>query len=272
MGWLEAIVLGIVQGLTEFLPVSSSAHLRVLPEVFGWADPGASFSAVTQLGTVAAVLLFFWRDLVSIARGWFTGIVNKAGRTQDYRFGWFMIVGTVPISVIGFLGADSIRTVLRDLRITAIALIVMGLVLYLVDKRASSERAMSDVGLREAILVGCAQAAALIPGVSRSGATITMARGLGLNRESAARFSFLLSIPAVVLSAAYEALNIGTSDTPAWGPTFVATAVAFVVGYASIAWFIKWLGGHGMGVFAAYRGVLGAAILIAVTIGAVAPR
>jgi undecaprenyl-diphosphatase len=270
MGWWEAIVLGIVQGLTEFLPISSSGHLRIVPAFLGWDDPGASFTAVTQLGTMAAVLAYFRSDLMRITRAWFAGLADTHKRRHiDSMMGWYIILGTVPISILGFAFDDAIVTVARDLRLIASALILLGLLLYVVDRVARQEREVADVNWRVALLFGVAQAAALIPGVSRSGATITMGRALGFTRGAAARFSFLLSVPAVVLSGLYEMRNIGADGSAAWAPTVMATVLAFVVGYASIAWLLRWLASHSMGVFALYRLVLGAAVFVALGAGAV---
>lgn len=264
MSWLEAVILGLVQGLTEFLPVSSTGHVRLVPLLFGWDDPGASFTAVTQLGTMAAVLVFFWRDLVRIGKAWVSSLIRPQQRNSDAIMGWFMIVGTLPIGILGFVFADGIRTVLRDLRVIGTALIVLGILLWLVDKYAPRTRTSDSVGIKDVVLVGFAQAAALIPGVSRSGATITMGRLLGLERASAARFSFLLSVPAVVASGLFEATSI---DGTEWGPTLVATAVAFVVGWASIAWLLRWLGEHSMAVFGAYRVIVGVMVFVALGMG-----
>lgn len=272
MGWVEAVVLGVVQGLTEFLPISSSGHLRIVPLLFGWDDPGASFTAVTQLGTMAAVLAFFRRDIVRIAMAWSAGLVDVGRRRHpDSLLGWWIIIGTIPIAVLGWTFDDAITTVVRDLRVIATTLIVLGLLLWLVDRSARQQRDVDEVGWRQALLFGFAQAAALIPGVSRSGATITMGRALGFTRAAAARFSFLLSIPAVVLSGVYEMRNIGADGSPAWLPTLVATALAFVVGYASIAWLLRWLASHSMGVFAAYRVVLGTGLVALLAAGIVTP-
>ena len=269
MSWLEAVVLGLVQGLTEFLPVSSTGHVRLVPLIFGWDDPGASFTAVTQLGTMAAVLAFFWRDLVRIGVAWFSSLARRDKRNDPNAvMGWYMIAGTLPIGVLGFVFSESIRTVVRDLRIIGAALIVLGLLLWVVDKYAPQKRTQDSIGLKDAALVGLAQAAALIPGVSRSGATITMGRFLGLERAAAARFSFLLSVPAVVASGLFEAGAINGTD---WAPTLLATFVAFVVGWASIAWLLRWLGSHSMALFGAYRLAVGAAIFIALSVGSVTP-
>ncbi|MFN8146954.1 MAG: undecaprenyl-diphosphate phosphatase [Candidatus Nanopelagicales bacterium] len=262
MNYVEAVVLGIVQGLTEFLPISSTAHLRVVPQIFGWPDPGAAFTAVIQLGTMAAVLLFFWRDLVRIAVAWVRSLFTPSLRGGlDARMGWYIILGTVPIAVFGLLFKDQIETGARDLRIIGWVLILFGVILWLVDRVAPQTKDVEDLSLRDGLLFGLAQSFALIPGVSRSGSTITAGRALSYSREAAARFSFLLSIPAVVLSGLFEARKLGDAGGPQWGPTIVATLVAFVVGYAAIAWLLRWLASHSMLVFAVYRVVVGVLIL-----------
>jgi len=263
MGWIEAIVLGIIQGLTEFLPISSSGHLLIAPQIFGWGDPGASFTAVIQLGTMCAVLLFFWRDIVRIAVAWSKSLWTPALRgTLDARMGWYVIVGTIPISVLGLVFSHQIKTVARDLRLTASMLILFGIILYVADRFSKQDKTERDLTMKDAIIFGFAQALALVPGVSRSGATITAGRFLQFDRESAARFSFLLSIPAIVLSGLYEAKDIGSDGAVSWGPTLLSTAVAFVVGYASIAWLLKYLVGHSVLVFTVYRIILGIVIFI----------
>ncbi|MFZ1362350.1 MAG: undecaprenyl-diphosphate phosphatase [Candidatus Nanopelagicales bacterium] len=271
MSWLEAIVLGILQGLTEFLPISSSGHLLIAPELFGWDDPGASFTAVVQLGTMAAVLLYFWRDLWQIAKAWFVGLVNADVRkTHESRMGWYLIAATIPIGLAGIIFSTEIKTIARDLRLTAFMLIFFGILLYLADRYGKSDRGEKDLTLKTALGFGLAQTLALIPGVSRSGSTITAGRAMGFDRGSAARFSFLLSVPAVVLSGLYEAKDIGSEGSPAWGPTILATIVAFVVGYAAIAWLLKWLSSHSVLVFTVYRIILGVFIFVLIGTGAVA--
>lgn len=271
MDYLQAVVLGIVQGLTEFLPISSTAHLRIVPALFGWADPGAAFTAVVQLGTMAAVLLFFWRDLWRIASAWARALVSPELRgSLDARMGWYLIYGTVPIAVFGLVFKDQIETGARDLRLIGWVLIIFGVVLWAVDRFFAQRKEIHDLTLRDGMLFGLAQALALVPGVSRSGSTITAGRALGYTRESAARFSFLLSVPAVVLSGLFEARKLGEAGGPAWGPTIVATVVAFGVGYAAIAWLLRWLTHHSMLVFAVYRVVVGALILALVYGGTIA--
>lgn len=262
MNYFEAIVLGIVQGLTEFLPISSTAHLRVVPAFFGWADPGAAFTAVVQLGTMAAVLVFFWRDLWRIASTWVRALYQPEPRgTLDARLGWYLVYGTIPIAIFGLVFKDQIETGARDLRIIGWVLILFGVALWLVDRAFPQRKTIADLTLRDGVLYGLAQALALIPGVSRSGATITAGRALGYTREDAARFSFLLSVPAVVLSGLFELRKIGGEGGTSWGPTIVATVVAFGVGYVSIAWLLRWLTSHSMLVFAVYRVALGVIVL-----------
>ncbi len=262
MSFLEAVVLGIVQGLTEFLPISSSGHLRIVPALFGWEDPGAAFTAVTQLGTVAAVVIYFWKDLWRIATTWLRSLRDPALRGElDARMGWYLILATVPISVFGLVFKDQIESGARDLRVVGTTLIVLGLVLLLAEKTGRQERTIDDVDVRSATGIGVAQAMALVPGVSRSGATISAGLFMGLTRESAARFSFLLSIPAVVLSGLFTARDITAGDGPGVAETVVATGLAFVVGYAAIAWFLKFLTSHSTVVFVVYRIALGLLVL-----------
>ncbi len=271
MGWVEAVVLGLVQGLTEFLPISSSAHLRVVGSVFGWDDPGAAFTAITQIGTELAVLLYFRHDIWSIIRTWVLSLRDKELRAEpDARMGWLIIIGSIPIVVLGLLFQDTIETTFRDLRIIAIALVVFSLVLYFADRIGSKQRQLTDLTVKHGILYGLAQAAALVPGVSRSGGTITMGLFLGYSRAAAARYSFLLAIPAVLGSGffqAYESLDTGVE----WGPTIVATVIAFGVGLAVIAWLLRYLERGTFTPFVVYRVVLGLALLAAVGAGLLTP-
>ena len=264
MSIFEAIVLGVVQGLTEFLPISSTGHLRIVPAFLGWEDPGAAFTAVTQLGTMAAVLLYFRHDLARIARACWRAVRDPAARRdQDARIGGYIVLGTVPIAVFGLAFHDQIETSARDLYLIASALILLGLVLLAAERVGTRERQEGDITLRDGIAMGFAQALALVPGVSRSGATITAGLFLGLDRAAAARFSFLLSVPAVVLSGLFEMRDFagdGGDDTGIAG-LVVATMLAFVVGYASIAFLLRYLASHSTYVFVAYRVVLGVAVL-----------
>ena len=271
MGWVEAVVLGLVQGLTEFLPVSSSAHLRVVGAVFGWDDPGAAFTAITQIGTELAVLIYFRHDIWRIIRTWVLSLGRKELRSEpDARMGWLIIIGSIPIVVLGLLFQDQIETTFRDLRIIAIALVVFSLVLYAADRIGSKQRQLADLTVGHGVLYGLAQAAALIPGVSRSGGTITMGLFLGYSRAAAARYSFLLAIPAVLGSGffqAYESIGGGVE----WGPTVLATVIAFGVGFAVIAWLLRYLERGTFTPFVVYRVVLGLLLLALVGAGVLTP-
>lgn len=261
MGFIEAIVLGLIQGLTEFLPISSSGHLLIVPELFGWDDPGAAFTAITQLGTIAAVLVYFRSDLAQIFSGAWAGMRDRSRRdTPEWRLFWMVALGTIPIGVLGFTFRDQIETSARNIQLTAIMLIVFGLVMEAADRFGPKRDELRDLSVRNGVLIGFAQALALIPGVSRSGSTISMARFLGMQRQAAARYSFLLSIPAVVLSGTFSLKDIG--DGVELAPTLVATLVAFVSGYAAIAFLIDFLGKHGVTVFTVYRVALGIALLL----------
>ena len=265
MSIFEAIVLGIVQGLTEFLPISSTAHLRIVPAFAGWPDPGAAFTAVVQIGTMAAVLIYFRRDLWRIARTWLASLRDRSRRGElDARLGWYIIVGTIPISIFGVAFKDEIETGARDLYLIGAALIVLGLVLLLAERVGRRSRDMESVTLRDGVAVGFAQALALIPGVSRSGATITAGLFLGLKREDAARFSFLLSVPAVVLSGLFELetfVEERGGDDGGVAAIVVATVFAFIAGYASIAFLLRFLVTHTTKVFVVYRVALGAVVI-----------
>ena len=265
MSVLEAIVLGIVQGLTEFLPISSTAHLRIVPAFVGWEDPGAAFTAVTQLGTMTAVLIYFRADLVRIARAWLASLrAPERRRELDARLGWYILLGTIPIGIFGLAFKDQIENGARDLYLIGTALIVLGVVLAIADRVGRRERSVEQIETRDGVWVGVAQALALIPGVSRSGATITAGLFLGLDRASAARFSFLLSIPAVVLSGLLELgtlLSGDEDDHTGVGTLVIATVLAFVVGYASIAFLLRYLATHTTMPFVVYRVALGAVVL-----------
>jgi undecaprenyl-diphosphatase len=269
---LEAIVLGIVQGLTEFLPISSSGHLRIVPAFAGWEDPGAAFTAVVQLGTMAAVLLYFRKDLWGIARGLLAGLRDPAARsTLEWRLGLFIILGTIPISVIGLALADTIETDFRTLELLGVMLIVAGLILAWSERFRTErpKRQVEEITARDVAVIGFAQAAALIPGVSRSGATMSAGLFLGLDRVAAARFSFLLSVPAVVLSGLFELRHIGDGDGYGLGPTIAGTVLAFLVGYASIAWLLKFITRHSFNVFVGYRLILGGVVIALAAAGTI---
>lgn len=258
MSWFESFILGLVQGLTEFLPISSSAHLRLTAAFAGWHDPGAAFTAITQIGTEAAVLIYFRKDIATIVGAWCRSVVAMVRRdgsmqgNHDAQLGWLVIIGSIPIGVLGVTLKDQIEGPFRDLRLIATTLIVMGLVLGLADRlaaraetgggrhRANGGKTLRDLGVRDGLIYGCCQALALVPGVSRSGATISGGLLMGYTREAAARYSFLLAVPAVLASGFYELRDAGEGHV-AWGQTVFATLVAFVVGYAVIAWFMRFI-------------------------------
>lgn len=272
IGWFEAVVLGLVQGLTEFLPISSSAHLRIVSAFAGWEDPGSAFTAVTQIGTETAVLIYFRKDIGNIVTTWVKSLYTPSLRGElDARMGWYIIVGTLPIGVLGLVFQDTIETTFRDLRLIGTTLIVFGLILLFADRMALNNRGMDKLNGKESLIYGFAQSLALIPGVSRSGGTVTAGLLMGYRREVAARYSFLLAIPAVLASGGLELFKIGEGPAPAWGPTILATVVAFVVGYAAIAWFLKYISTHSFTVFVAYRVALGLVVLGLVVFGALEP-
>jgi undecaprenyl-diphosphatase len=269
----QAIVLGLVQGLTEFLPISSSAHLRIVAAISGWEDPGAAFTAVTQLGTEAAVLLFFRVDLWRIASGWTRALVRpELRRSQDALMGWYLIVATIPIGLLGLTFEHQIETGARNLWLIGTSLIVFAFVLLYADRRGRHERPLEDLKVRDGVLIGLAQSLALIPGVSRSGATMSAGLLLGLQRPAAARFGFLLAVPAVVLSGLFELLGLVNGDGDGGEPLIyvaVATLVAFAVGYAAIAWLLAYLSHHSVTIFVVYRVALGMLVLGLLAAGAI---
>ncbi|MQA01357.1 MAG: undecaprenyl-diphosphate phosphatase [Streptosporangiales bacterium] len=273
MDLVQAIVLGIVQGLTEFLPISSTAHLRIVPAFLGWEDPGAAFSAVIQLGTMLAVVVYFWRDIIRIVSTWARSLVRRELRSDlDARMGWYIGLGTIPIGICGFVFRDQIETAARDLRITGTVLIVFAIVLFIADRVGKKERPLEDLNAKDAIVLGSFQVLALIPGVSRSGSTITGGLFMGLNRAAAARYSFLLSIPAVVASGLFQLKDALAVTGVGWVPTVVATVFSFISGYAAIAWLLRFLAKHSTVVFVVYRIALGALVLGLVFTGVLEAR
>ena len=270
--YLQAVVLGLIQGLTEFLPISSSAHLRILPEMFGWGDPGAAFTAVIQIGTELAVLIFFRKDIWRIASMWLKSLVHAEYRGHlDARMGWYIIVGSLPIVVLGVLLKDLIEEDFRSLWVIGTTLVVLGIVLGIADRVGRTDRTIKNLSLRDAVLMGAAQSLALIPGVSRSGATLSMGRFLGLDREAATRFAFLLAIPAVIGAGVFELKDVPNGDNLyGWGPTIVATAVSFAIGYAAIAWLLRYVSTHSFTPFVIYRVALGTLTLVLAATGVLA--
>jgi undecaprenyl-diphosphatase len=284
--FIEAIILGLVQGLTEFLPISSSAHLRIVGELAGWGDPGATFTAITQLGTELAVIIYFRREIGRIISKWFRSLGSRGGRRSagirkgdpDVRMGWLIIVATVPIVIAGFLLQDTIRTSFRSLWIVAIVLIVFGVLLGLADQLGRRTKSQDDISYRDGILIGLAQMLALVPGVSRSGASTSAGLALGYERPAAAQFSFLLAVPAVFGAGLYETYTALTCDPVAdkaegcgtgygLAETGVATVVAFGVGLAVIAFLMNYIKTKSFLPFVIYRILLGIVLIVLLSIG-----
>jgi undecaprenyl-diphosphatase len=274
----EAILLGIIQGLTEFLPISSSAHIRIAGEFMDKAqDPGARFTAITQIGTELAVLIFFRKDIAAILRAWFRSLrksnVLSSQEKQASRMGWLIIIGSIPIVVLGYFGRHIIENDLRSLWLIASVLIIFGVILGIADKFGSSQKTLATLTNKHGLYYGLAQAMALIPGVSRSGATIAMGRALGYSRESALRYSFLLAIPAVFGSGFYQLSQGLTEDVStsifSLSETVAATAIAFVVGYLVIAWLIKFVMTKSFMPFIVYRIGLGSTLLVLLATGVI---
>ncbi|MEU3840269.1 undecaprenyl-diphosphate phosphatase [Streptomyces sp. NPDC028635] len=285
MSWFESLVLGLVQGLTEFLPVSSSAHLRLTAAFSGWHDPGAAFTAITQIGTEAAVLIYFRKDIAGILSAWFRSLFDRTmRRDHDAQMGWLVIVGSIPIGVLGVTLKDQIEGPFRDLRVTATMLVVVGVVIGIADRLAARDetggrhrapkqrKTLQDLGVKDGLIFGLCQACALVPGVSRSGATISGGLFMGYRREAAARYSFLLAVPAVLASGVFELKDAMESDHVSWGPTIFATVIAFGSGYAVIAWFMKYISSKSFMPFVWYRVILGIVIIALVTAGVLSPH
>ncbi|SDS05964.1 undecaprenyl-diphosphatase [Corynebacterium timonense] len=274
MSWIQVVVLSVVQGLTEFLPVSSSGHLRIVSELFWGEDAGASFTAVIQLGTELAVLVFFARDIWRFVTGWFRGLVNKQERGFDYRMGWMVIVGTIPVGLAGFLLQDLIRENFRNLWITATVLILFSFVFIVAERVGTKKRTFEELTMKDAVVMGLWQCLALIPGVSRSGGTVSGGLFLNLDREVATRFSFLLAIPAVLASGLFslpDAFDPQAGQAASGAQLLVGSAIAFVLGYASIAWLLRFVSHHSFAWFAAYRIPLGIIVMILLATGVMSP-
>ena len=273
MGFIEAAILGLIQGLTEFLPISSSAHLRIVGELLPSAtDPGATFTAITQIGTELAVIIYFWRDIVRIIGKWFRHFFPQSGisrRDPDVRIGWLVILGTIPIVIVGYVAQEQIRSIFRSLWLVAIVLIVFGILLGLADWLGRRVRRIEDMTMPHGLLIGIAQMLALIPGVSRSGATTSAALALGYTRPAAARFAFLLAIPAVLGSGLYELVHSFGEPPGYYGyaETAVATIIAFFVGYAVIAFLMRYLERGSFLPFVIYRIALGVLIMVLLALG-----
>jgi undecaprenyl-diphosphatase len=279
VNWFQGGTLGLVQGLTEFLPVSSSAHLRIVAALAGWDDPGSAFTAVSQIGTETAVLLYFRRDIAKIVSAWVRSLRDpKLRGTLEARMGWLIIIGSIPVCVLGVTLKSTIEGPFRDLRLIAMTLIVLGLILGAADgysarlgrggRHAATRRrkTVEDLTARDGLIYGLCQSLALVPGVSRSGATVSGGLFLGYERESAARYSFLLAIPAVLASGLFELKDVPNSEV-AWGPTVLATLIAFGVGYSAIAWFLRYISTRSFAPFVIYRVALGIFLLALIASG-----
>jgi len=276
VSWLQVVVLSVVQGLTEFLPVSSSGHLAIVSQLFFSDDAGASFTAVIQIGTELAVLIYFARDIARIVQAWFGGLFDKARRTPDYWLGWWVILGSVPIGAAGLLFKHYIRGDVRNLWIIGTALIVFSAVIAAAEYFGKQTRTIEQFTWRDSLIIGSVQCLALIPGVSRSGATISAGLFLGQKREAAARFGFLLAIPAVLASGLFslpDAFHPEGAGMSASGlQLLVGTVIAFVIGYAAVAWFLKFLVSHSMYWFVGYRVVVGVVVLSLLGTGTMAAQ
>lgn len=277
MNFFQAIFLGLVQALTEYLPVSSSAHIRIIGDLMLGSDPGAAFTAIIQIGTELAVILYFRRDIIRILGAWFGSLFGKEGKdfksrmgahNPDTQMGWFIILGTMPILIAGLLFRHAIEGSLRNLWITVTVLVLFGVLLWVVDARSKQVKTMKEMTWKDALIFGIGQMLALIPGVSRSGGTITFGRAMGYTREAAVRVSFLMAIPAVFGAGILEAISavkdVAAGDAgmfPGWGPTIAAAIVAFVVGYVVIIGFLKFVSTFSYKAFAIYR--IGLAVVVA---------
>jgi undecaprenyl-diphosphatase len=274
MDYFQAVVLGIVEGLTEFLPVSSTGHLTIAEKLLGLdvaAKDVTAFTAVIQIGAIAAVVVYFWRDIWRIAKAWTTGLAKPELRgTLDHRMGWYVIVGSIPIGVAGLLGKELITGDLRSLWVVAAALILWSGVMLYAERVGSQRRGERDLTMRDVLAIGVVQCVALVPGVSRSGATISAGLVVGLDRVAATRLSFFLSIPALVAAGVFQLPDALSGDIGV-GPTAVGTVVSFVVAYASVAWLLKFVAGNSIGRFVPYRVGLGVVLLVALGAGWMTP-
>jgi undecaprenyl-diphosphatase len=260
---VHSVILAIVQGITEFLPISSSGHLILIPRFFGWQDQGLAFDAATHIGTLAAVLLYFRADLAKMAVAWVRSVTHRE-LSPDGRLAWVVLFGTIPVGVVGLLAKDTIETAFRNPMLVAANLAAFGILLWLADRFGRRERDERSVGWKDAVVIGCAQALALVPGTSRSGVTMTAALAMGLTRPAAARFSFLLSVPAVTMAGLMSVKDfVQAPDHANWGPTLLAVVVSAITGYLTIHYLLKFIARVGMLPFLIYRLVL-AAIVVAV--------
>ncbi|MFC3034172.1 undecaprenyl-diphosphate phosphatase [Pseudoalteromonas fenneropenaei] len=260
MSLIEIIVLALLQGFTEFLPISSSAHLLLPSQVFGWQDQGLAFDVAVHVGTLLAVVIYFRKEVAEILAAWFKSF-GQQGQTEDSKLGWWIIIATIPTAIFGLLFKDFIEIYLRSAWVIATTTIVFGLLLWYADAKAQQIKTIYQLNWKSALILGLAQATAMIPGTSRSGITITAGLMLGLNKESAARFSFLMAIPVISMMGLYYSLDLALSGEPvAWGTLLLGAALSFISAYACIFFFLKIISRMGMMPFVIYRLLLGAAL------------
>jgi len=273
VGLIQAFIYGLVQGLTEYLPISSTAHIRLVPTLFGWSDPGAAYTAAIQIGTIVAVLIYFGKDIIGAISAWARSMKDTSTlQTPDARLGWAVFIGTIPVVIVGLAAKHSIEGPLRSLNIIGISLIVMGIVLFLAERFGKKTHDIKKVNLLDGVVVGLWQCIALIPGASRSGSTISGALLRGFDKEAAARFAFLLSVPSVLASGLFELIKERHQlFSQGVGPVLVGNIVSFAVGYASIAFLMKLLRTKSLTPFVIYRVALGILILGLVASGKVDP-
>ena len=277
MNWLHAVILGIVEGITEFLPISSTGHLNIVEKLFGYeisSEGMTAFTAVIQVGAILAAIIYFWKDIVRIVVAWCKGLASKEARQDpDYTLGWGVILGSIPVAVVGLLLKDFIEGPVRSMWVIAGALILWSVVMWLADRQENLTKGMRDVSIKDALIIGCFQALApVFPGISRSGATISAGLFLRFDRVTATRLSFFLGIPALVAAGGLEAVTAGKHIADAsigWGPTIVATVVSGVVAYATIAWLLKFVSSNKFTSFLIYRVILGAVIIALILAGLV---
>lgn len=274
MSIIEAIVMGVIEGVTEFLPVSSTAHLTIAEKLFGYSvsDPDiTAFTAIIQAGAILATLIYFRQDIRRMLTGWFGGLFNSAKRGADYKFGWAVLIGSLPIGVVGLLFKDRIETTLRSLWLVGFALLIWSGVMWLADRRAKETRHEADITWKDTLVIGAVQCLALVPGVSRSGATMSAGLFRGLDRLAVTRLSFFLSIPALLAAGALQAITEAgnVSNGVGWPATITATIVSFIVAYASIAWLLKYVARHNFSAFIIYRVLLGTGLLVLLAAGVI---
>lgn len=275
MDWWHAVLLGVVEGVTEFLPISSTGHLTIIEKILGYNidDPSVTaFTAIIQSGAVAATLVYFWKDILQVATAWVRGLFIKKDRTdKNYSYGWAIIVGSIPIAIIGVTFKDEIETVLRSLWFVAVSLILWSGVMWYADRKATQKRSEADTSWKDTLTIGVAQCLALIPGVSRSGATMSAGLLRGFDRVTVTRLSFFLSIPALF---AATVLQIATrhediTNGVGWLATGIATLVSFIVAYGAIAWLLKFIARHDYSIFIWYRVGLGLLLVLLLSSGVI---